>query len=225
MRNFSLLWQTCICLPQMRLSYIYPNDYTRLSHLENTDSCVYPEKPSLNRDSPQKSSKYYHSRWSQTFSVKHMIFEENRPDGADYKCGIKGNLLLSSSETLPLVQAYMDQLNHKHPGYGHISFSLFTLQQLDQKTSCFFSSVNQASAEHWWKCSHPKDRSSLVMSMDDRVCSLLIVMSQKICNHHAQNLYQTILSDSSDHWVIIFQWQGFDGVDFFSSVLSWLWQC
>lgn len=111
------------------MSYVYPNDYTRLTHLDPHDSCFYPEKPSLQRDPPQRNM-YYDPRWSQTFNAKYVNFEERRNDGIDLKCDIKGNLLLMSSEILPLVQDFINKLNRKHPGYGS---DIYCLQN-----HCFF---------------------------------------------------------------------------------------
>lgn len=66
--------------------------------------------------------------WSQTFKVNHLDLQERRSDWIDLRCNVSGNLLLSSRETLPLVQAFMEQLNKKHPGYG--LFCFINLQHL-----------------------------------------------------------------------------------------------
>lgn len=60
--------------------------------------------------------------WSQTFKVNHLDLQEHRSDWIDLRCNVSGNLLLSSRETLPLVQAFMEQLDKKHPGYGLFCF-------------------------------------------------------------------------------------------------------
>lgn len=60
--------------------------------------------------------------WKQTFKVNHLDLQEHRSDWIDLRCNISGNLLLSSRETQPLVQAFMEQLNKKHPGYGLFCF-------------------------------------------------------------------------------------------------------
>lgn len=128
-------------LPQVHLSYIYPNDHTRLTHTDPQGSCFYPEKPSVKRDPPLTNDKYYDPKWSQTFDVKHIDFEEKRNDGVDLKCEMKGNLLLSSSETLPLVQAFMNKLNEKHPGYGpHFLFFSLTCNTLVTNSPVFLIS-------------------------------------------------------------------------------------
>lgn len=108
---------------QSKLSYIYPNDYTRLTHLEKQGSCFYPEKLSLQKDPAQTNNINYDPRWSQTFEVKYVDYKENRSDSIDLTCEEKANLLLSSSEALPVVQAFMDIFNEKHPGYElHLLF-------------------------------------------------------------------------------------------------------
>lgn len=54
--------------------------------------------------------------WSQTFQVSHLDFQARRSDWIDLRCNISGNLLLHSSDALPMVNAFMDQLNEKHHG-------------------------------------------------------------------------------------------------------------
>ncbi|XP_076589898.1 beta-1,4-N-acetylgalactosaminyltransferase 3 isoform X2 [Chaetodon auriga] len=54
--------------------------------------------------------------WSQTFKVNHLDIQAQRLDWIDLHCNISGNLLLRSSDTLPVVKAFMDQLNQKHNG-------------------------------------------------------------------------------------------------------------
>lgn len=124
-RNFSSSDKVVSYLPQVHMSYVYPNDFTRLTHLENQDSCFYSAKPSLIRDPAEANEKYFDSKWSHTVQVKNFDLQEHRSDGIDLRCTGKGNLLLSSSDSLPLAQAFMDKLNEKHPGYGpRFPFSL-----------------------------------------------------------------------------------------------------
>lgn len=54
--------------------------------------------------------------WSQTFQVSHLDLQALRTDWIDLHCNISGNLLLHSSDALPTVKAFMDQLNEKHHG-------------------------------------------------------------------------------------------------------------
>ncbi|XP_075894006.1 beta-1,4-N-acetylgalactosaminyltransferase 3-like [Nelusetta ayraudi] len=107
-------------LQHVHMSFVYPNDYTRLTHLENQDSCFYSAKPSLIRDPAETNEKYFDFKWSHTVQVKNFDLQEHRSDRIDLQCTVKGNLLLSASDSLPLAQAFMDKLNEKHPG-------LFTL--------------------------------------------------------------------------------------------------
>lgn len=114
---------------QVHLSFIYPNDYTRLTYLEGENSCFYTEKPSPIRDPAQSNDKYFNPKWSHTLQVKNFDLQERRSDAIDLQCTNKGNLLISSSEALPLVQDFMDKFNKKHPGYGYcfLFLSLFYL--------------------------------------------------------------------------------------------------
>nr|XP_057932255.1 beta-1,4-N-acetylgalactosaminyltransferase 3 isoform X2 [Doryrhamphus excisus] len=52
--------------------------------------------------------------WSQTFEVNHVDLQAMRSDWIDLHCNISGNLLLHSSNALPIVKAFMEQLNDKH---------------------------------------------------------------------------------------------------------------
>lgn len=54
--------------------------------------------------------------WSQTFQVSHLDLQAQRSDWIDLNCNVSGNLLLHSSDALPVVKAFVDQLNKKHHG-------------------------------------------------------------------------------------------------------------
>lgn len=54
--------------------------------------------------------------WSQTFQVNHLDLQAQRSDWIDLRCNASGNLLLQSSDALPVVNAFMDKLNKKHHG-------------------------------------------------------------------------------------------------------------
>uniref|UniRef100_A0A8C6MLJ6 Beta-1,4-N-acetylgalactosaminyltransferase n=1 Tax=Nothobranchius furzeri TaxID=105023 RepID=A0A8C6MLJ6_NOTFU len=210
----------------VHMSYIYPNDYTRLTHMETENSCFYPESPyymkskaatscTIREAHPQKengtdvSSTNEHTNpdnqtisfskqkqglaaedknhssqsvceergraqrihnvaqreesendnradsrinankverftlwdqqgdntegvededltpapvfdtqvnWNQTFQVNQLDLHAKRSDWIDLNCNISGNLLLHPTDALPIVKAFMDQLNEKHKG-------------------------------------------------------------------------------------------------------------
>lgn len=54
--------------------------------------------------------------WSQTFHVNHLDLQARRSDWIDLRCNVSGNLLLHSSDALPIVEAFMDQFKEKHQG-------------------------------------------------------------------------------------------------------------
>ncbi|XP_013858949.1 beta-1,4-N-acetylgalactosaminyltransferase 3 [Austrofundulus limnaeus] len=54
--------------------------------------------------------------WNQTFQVSHLDLQAQRSDWIDLACNVSGNLLLRPSDALPIVNAFMDQLNDKHEG-------------------------------------------------------------------------------------------------------------
>lgn len=56
--------------------------------------------------------------WNQTFQVNHLDLQAQRSDQIDLSCNVSGNLLLHPSDALPIVNAFMDQLNEQHKGYA-----------------------------------------------------------------------------------------------------------
>uniref|UniRef100_A0A3Q3S265 Beta-1,4-N-acetylgalactosaminyltransferase n=1 Tax=Mastacembelus armatus TaxID=205130 RepID=A0A3Q3S265_9TELE len=54
--------------------------------------------------------------WSQTFQFNHLDLQTQRSDWIDLHCNVSGNVLLHSSDALPIVKAFMEQLNEKHHG-------------------------------------------------------------------------------------------------------------
>lgn len=68
--------------------------------------------------------------WNQTFQVSHLDLQAQRSDWIDLTCNVSGNLLLHSSDAIPMVNAFMDQLNEKHKGYAFPSVCLTSLNGL-----------------------------------------------------------------------------------------------
>nr|XP_020487078.1 beta-1,4-N-acetylgalactosaminyltransferase 3-like isoform X1 [Labrus bergylta] len=54
--------------------------------------------------------------WNQTFQVSPLDLQAKRSDWIDLHCNISGNLLFQASEAMPMVEAFMEQLNNKHHG-------------------------------------------------------------------------------------------------------------
>ncbi|KAM9753952.1 beta-1,4-N-acetylgalactosaminyltransferase 3 [Menidia menidia] len=54
--------------------------------------------------------------WNQTFQVTQQNLQGWRSDMIDLRCNISGNLLLSSSDALPIVETFMEHLNTQHNG-------------------------------------------------------------------------------------------------------------
>lgn len=52
--------------------------------------------------------------WSQTFQVNHLDLQAHRSDWIDLRCNISGNLLLKTTDALPIVKAFVEKLNEKH---------------------------------------------------------------------------------------------------------------
>uniref|UniRef100_A0A8C7PXT0 Hexosyltransferase n=1 Tax=Oncorhynchus mykiss TaxID=8022 RepID=A0A8C7PXT0_ONCMY len=198
----------------VHMSYIYPNDYTRLTQMETENTCFYHNSPldldrygfsrymrldepegqegenrargrgdthtffffhralppgevrgrnhlvegidrggegerkgeemgvseslwSLGGDSEEEEGLAYDStpppvfdpevNWAQTFQVTPVILQ--RSDWIDLSCNVSGNLLLRPSDALPVVNAFMDKLNHRHNRH----FSLVRVLNVERK--------------------------------------------------------------------------------------------
>lgn len=68
--------------------------------------------------------------WAQTFQVKPLNLHGMRSDWIDLKCNVSGNLLLSESEALTVVEAFMKKLNRKYPG----QFSLHRIVNIEKRS-------------------------------------------------------------------------------------------
>ncbi|XP_022047605.2 beta-1,4-N-acetylgalactosaminyltransferase 3 [Acanthochromis polyacanthus] len=69
--------------------------------------------------------------WNQTFQVNHLDLQAQRSDWIDLQCNISGNLLLHSSDALPIVKAFMEQLNEKHHGQFTLVRVVNVVKRLD----------------------------------------------------------------------------------------------
>ncbi|XP_041114349.1 beta-1,4-N-acetylgalactosaminyltransferase 3-like [Polyodon spathula] len=54
--------------------------------------------------------------WEQTFDLKNLDFDIQRSDWMDLHCNVSGNLVLSKTEALGVVQSYMEKLNARNKG-------------------------------------------------------------------------------------------------------------
>uniref|UniRef100_A0A8D3DV47 Beta-1,4-N-acetylgalactosaminyltransferase n=1 Tax=Scophthalmus maximus TaxID=52904 RepID=A0A8D3DV47_SCOMX len=146
----------------VHMSYVYPNDYTRLTHMETESSCFYPkniktrkllsvhmqeasreEFNAIKRDNTRPLTRLHkrdmHNRrplgetdnaplqhkdinfdtgatWRQTVQISPLDIQSQRTDAIDLRCNCTGNLLLPSSDVMPVVMAFMEKLNEKHNG-------------------------------------------------------------------------------------------------------------
>ncbi|XP_069567280.1 beta-1,4-N-acetylgalactosaminyltransferase 3 [Brachyistius frenatus] len=71
-------------------------------------------------------------KWNQTFQVNHLDLQAQRSDWIDLRCNISGNLLLHSSDALPMVKAFMDQLNEKHNGHFTLVRVVNVVKRVDE---------------------------------------------------------------------------------------------
>uniref|UniRef100_A0A8D3C9I6 Beta-1,4-N-acetylgalactosaminyltransferase n=1 Tax=Scophthalmus maximus TaxID=52904 RepID=A0A8D3C9I6_SCOMX len=143
----------------VHMSYVYPNDYTRLTHMETESSCFYPKNIKTNKIGREASREEFnaikrdntrpltrlhkrdmHNRrplgetdnaplqhkdinfdtgatWRQTVQISPLDIQSQRTDAIDLRCNCTGNLLLPSSDVMPVVMAFMEKLNEKHNGY------------------------------------------------------------------------------------------------------------
>ncbi|XP_065139736.1 beta-1,4-N-acetylgalactosaminyltransferase 3 [Paramisgurnus dabryanus] len=67
--------------------------------------------------------------WAQTFQVKPLDLHTMRSDWIELNCNVSGNLLLSESEALTVVEAFMKKLNRKYPR----RFSLDRIVNIEKK--------------------------------------------------------------------------------------------
>ncbi|CAI9167464.1 unnamed protein product [Rangifer tarandus platyrhynchus] len=103
------------------LSFVYPNDHTRLTHMETDNKCFYRESP-LYLESEEAAGlvrgRWHEDAidWQRTFSVGTVDFELLRSDWNDLRCNVSGNLQLPEAEAVDVVAQYMERLNMRHSG-------------------------------------------------------------------------------------------------------------
>ncbi|KAL0968346.1 hypothetical protein UPYG_G00265680 [Umbra pygmaea] len=68
-------------------------------------------------------------KWEQTFHLTSLDLQKKRSDQLDLDCNVSGNLLLRASDALPVVKAFMDELNSS----PHRRFSLVRVLNIERR--------------------------------------------------------------------------------------------
>ncbi|XP_072565947.1 beta-1,4-N-acetylgalactosaminyltransferase 3-like isoform X3 [Paramormyrops kingsleyae] len=104
---------------------------------------LHPPKVVTQKEYKYKDSENYETtppiiydpviNWVRTINVSNMDFNAFREDSIDLKCNVSGNLQMSSEVALPIVQAFMHQLNQKN--WGH--FTLLQVVNVERRIDRF----------------------------------------------------------------------------------------
>ncbi|XP_030281777.1 N-acetyl-beta-glucosaminyl-glycoprotein 4-beta-N-acetylgalactosaminyltransferase 1-like [Sparus aurata] len=130
----------------LRNNPLFPNTYTRKHLWEKEIEKNMPLQLDLEMSSPtamrgkmrKKRSEEEEKNalpvvnWNDTFQVSYQDFQALRSHHVNFGCNLVGNVQLSSSETLPLVKAFMDRLEAKRPGLFRLGRVINVVKRVDE---------------------------------------------------------------------------------------------
>ncbi|XP_073327875.1 beta-1,4-N-acetylgalactosaminyltransferase 3 [Pagrus major] len=103
----------------------------RRGRMRKKQSYIEGEEEKTEEEGKVKKSAMPEINWNQTFQVSYQDLQALRSDKSDFVCKFAGNLQLSSAETLPVIKAFMVQLEAKHPGQFRLVRVINVVKRVD----------------------------------------------------------------------------------------------
>ncbi|XP_030281773.1 beta-1,4-N-acetylgalactosaminyltransferase 3-like isoform X1 [Sparus aurata] len=131
--------------PGLRNNPLFPDTYSRKHLREKEIEKNMPLQLDLKMSTPtakvvtrgrmrkkRSEDKLQVINWNDTFQVSYQDLQALQSDQVNFGCNLVGNVQLSSSEALPLVKAFMDKLEAKHPGLFRLGRVINVVKRVDE---------------------------------------------------------------------------------------------